>query len=122
MKNFLFLIVISLSFISCARIVEGYFEQRAMKNYTSSLQGNWRGSYSGHREGKLEILVSKSGSMTINRIFDNQVDTFYGQVYENGGFLGGVSETGFTLRGNLLQNGGTWLMGNYNGNWTIAKQ
>lgn len=122
MKKFLFLAIISIGAISCQRILEQKIYNESRKNYTSPFQGNWVGNYSGHREGKLEIVVSKSGTMTIKRIFDNQSETFYGEVYENGSFLGGTSETGFTLRGNLLQNGGTWLQGNYSGTWTIAKQ
>lgn len=60
--------------------------------------------------------------MEIKRTFDGQTEIFYGQVYDDGAFLGCISNTGFKLMGGLSAKGGTWKFETLTGNWAVTKQ
>lgn len=122
MKKLIALFLLIILANSCQRIADEYYKDKSIKNYTSPYQGNWAGNYTGQLNGALQITVYKSGSMEIKRTFGSQTEIFYGQVYDDGVFLGGTSSTGFKLMGSLFAKGGTWRFETFTGNWTVTKQ
>lgn len=131
MKFFLrtvFIILLSLTFVSCEQLLDNYWENKKRENYTSSYLGIWGGTYGGNESGIIKIEVKKSGSCEVTLSdFNNMIkENFYGNVNDDGVFSGVYSQkTGFKLYGNLIlrnnSGSGTWNMGQYSGTWQAKK-
>ena len=59
MYKFLKIILLMMLFISCSRISDEYYKDKAIENYTSPYKGKWVGNYTGDESGALTIEISK---------------------------------------------------------------
>ena len=120
-------IMMGFSAVSCDRIIDNYYEQKARENYVSPYQGVWMGSFSGDTEGTLKVQVYKAGNAEVTRISGATTETFLGYVLDNGAFLNTYSrDSGFTILGNLAaqnhQPTGNWKQNTSSGTWKLVKQ
>ena len=123
----LFTLSVLITMISCDRMLENYWEQKGIENYTSPYKGTYKGSYSGNESGTLSVEVFKSGSIEVIRTnANNYSETFHGAVNDYGAFNTAYSQnTGFQLEGSISANhstSGTWKMGTQTGSWQLTKQ
>ena len=115
---------------SCDRITEQNQYNSELKNYTSPFRGTWYGNYSGSNiNSTFTLTVYKAGNVEVTRNYDNNSETFYGQIYDNGTLNSLYSSTGFYLYGNLSAKygdlsprKGTWRQNDFTGNWTLTKK
>ncbi|QOW10061.1 hypothetical protein Q73A0000_06630 [Kaistella flava (ex Peng et al. 2021)] len=108
--------------VSCQRIIDQKIFDEELSNYTSPYQGSWYGDYTGTSSGSLKITVYKAGNIEVVRTQHNYSETFFGQVYDNGVINNAVSNSGFSLTGNLNTVSGIWKISSESGTWTIKKQ
>ena len=121
------LLIVILSLVSCQQIVDTYYENHQNDNYVSPYKGTYLGSFSGDDNGTLKIEISAKDGVNITKHsnISNADDIFTSSL--NGSHLSGNASpnSGFRLVGDLVSQtktfSGTWVQGNFKGNWTITK-
>ncbi|KMQ66084.1 hypothetical protein ACM46_00520 [Chryseobacterium angstadtii] len=112
---------------SCISEISDNIERnKAEENYVSPYMGKWVGTFSGdHISGTLILNVSKSGSMEVIRVANNNVDeTYYTSLQGagNGALNPAPSPKGFILYGSLHTGSGTWKLQSWSGSWSVKRQ
>lgn len=119
--KYLLLIFPLLSVFSCEHVLDEMERNKNEKNYTSPYMGKWSGTYTGDESGTLVLNVKKGGSIEGVKTSQGQQETFYSELIGSSINSMPISNSGFTLYGNLESKSGTWKMGNLNGSWSVTK-